>query len=156
LRHGFDLAGHGIEAGRAVGQDRRRQQHAVRPVTVDEFHQCRIAGAVRVGIAQEHLVTLEHDIVVAAGGGRIGEAQGSRDLVAYRIDQRNRRVAVLVLQCPDLAGVRVEFQAIDGTRNRVAMLDMPRLVVLNDRARTAGAGGIRAVAVFDETCRSRS
>ncbi len=113
LRHEFGLAGHRVETSHTIGQDRRRQQQAARPVAIDEFHQRRIANAVRIGIAQEHLVALEDDIVKAARGGRIGEAQGASHLVGRGIDQREHRVAVLILQRPDLAGVRVVFQAID-------------------------------------------
>ncbi len=96
-RYGFDLAGHGVEAGRAVGQDRRRQQRATRVIAVEELYQDRIAGAVRISVAQKHLVAFEHDIVVAIGGGRIDEAEGAGDFVGHGIDQRNRRIAVLVL-----------------------------------------------------------
>ena len=35
-----------------------RQQHAARMVAVEQFHQRRIAGAVRIGVAQEDLVAL--------------------------------------------------------------------------------------------------
>jgi hypothetical protein len=47
--------------------------------------------------------------------------------VGHGIDQRQRRVAVLILQRPDLAGVRIVFQAIDGTRDRVGVSMFPAL-----------------------------
>ena len=137
LRHDFDLASYGVQTLRAVGQDGRRQQQTARPVAVHQFHQRRIAGAVGVGVTQKDFVALEDDIVVATCRGRIGIAQGTRHLVGHGIDQRQRRVAVLILQRPDLASVRIVFQAVDGTRNRVGVLDISCRVVLDDRARTA-------------------
>ena len=140
MRHDFDLAGYGVQPLRAVGQDGRRQQQTARSIAVHQFHERRITGAVRVGVAQKDFVALEYDIVITTCRGRIGIAQGPGHLVGQRIDQRQRRVAVLILQCPDLAGVRIVFQAIDGTRDRVGMLDVPCLVVLDDRAQTASTG----------------
>ena len=72
------------------------------------------------------------------------------DGVGLRIDQRQRRIAVLILQRPNLAGVGIELQAVDRAGDLVGELNVARLVVLDDRARSGRSGRIRPVAIFHE------
>src|ERR1700731_5133124 len=80
----------------------------------------------------------------------MGKAERRRDRMRLRVDQRQSGVTVLVLQRPELSGDGVELQSVDRSRQRIGVFDLAGLVVLNDRARTARSGGIRAVAVFDK------
>jgi hypothetical protein len=93
----------------------------IRVVAAGQLHQGRIAGVYRIGIAHEHLAVREHDIVIAAGLGRNGVGQRLADRAVFGIDDAQRRIAVLVLQRPDLAGNRIELQTIDIAADLIGM-----------------------------------
>jgi len=90
----------------------------------------------RIGIAHEHLAVREHDIVIAAGLGRNGVGQRLADRAVFGIDDAQRRIAVLVLQRPDLAGNRIELQTIDIAVDLIGMVDFAGVIIFDDGAVT--------------------
>ncbi len=142
------LPGHEVRAGVAVAQDALRLELAEGRVAVEDFRDHRIAR-VRAGLADEDGLAGEHDIVEAAAGIRaIGVARSPlqllADLMRRGIDQRQRRIRVLVLQRPDVAGGRIKLQPVHMAAERVARLDRAELAVFDDGAAAAGSGIGRA------------
>ncbi len=142
------LPGGDVGAGRAVGQDGRELQRCLRVLPARQLLDHRVAGAGRVGVAQVNLAAGIRDVVVAARAAGDGVLQRRADRLGLRIDQAQRRIAVLVLQRPDQPGHRVEFQAVDRAANAERVLDGTGQAVLDDGARPGQAGAIRPVAVF--------
>ena len=70
LRDQLRLAGHGIVSHRAVEQhgSRGKQLARFRVRPVQQLDDGRIAISGRIRVAQEHVLALEHDIVIAARG----------------------------------------------------------------------------------------
>ena len=108
----------------------------IRVVAAGQLHQGRIAGVYRIGIAHEHLAMREHDIVIATGRGRNGIRQRLADRVVFGIDDAQRRIAVLVLQRPDLAGDRIELQTIDIAADLIGVVDFAGMIIFDDGAVT--------------------
>lgn len=96
----------------------------MRVVAVGELHQCRITGIGRIGVAQELLAVREHHVVVATRCRRNGIGEGLAEAVILRIDDRQGGIAVLVLECPDIAGRGIDLQAIDIACDLEALVDM--------------------------------
>jgi len=83
--------------------------------TGSESHNNRVSAAGRIRFTDEDVAVRENQIIKAAVGNiRVGVAVtvGSGG-VGYGIDDRQTRVAIIVLKSPDQAGGWVDVQSID-------------------------------------------